>query len=73
MRNNYTGHGSQMDSENNAGMSGMDEYESGVNYQSAMLDQEEFEIQEKLRHNEDKMQRALFNKLRKLEEQRANL
>ena len=73
LRNNYTGHGSQMDSENNGGMSGMDEYESGANYQSAMQDQEEYEIQEKLRHNEEKMQRALFNKLKKLEEQRANL
>jgi hypothetical protein len=38
-----------------------------------MQDQEELEIQEKIRRNEDKMQRALFNKLRKLEEQRANL
>ena len=33
-----------MDSANNAGMSGMDEYESGVNFQSTLLDQEEIEI-----------------------------
>jgi hypothetical protein len=44
LRNNYTGEGSHMDSANNAGMSGMDEYESGVNFQSTLLDQEEMEI-----------------------------
>ncbi len=38
LRNNYTGEGSHMESANNAGMSGMDEYESGVNYQSAFFD-----------------------------------
>lgn len=32
LRANYTGQGSHMESAHNAGMSGMDEYESGVNY-----------------------------------------
>ena len=44
LRNNYTGEGSHMESAHNPGMSGMDEYESGVNYQSTLLDQEEMEI-----------------------------
>lgn len=73
LRNNYTGEGSNMESAHNAGMSGMDEYESGVNYQSTLLDHEEMEIQDKIRRNEEKMQRAFYNKLRRLEEQKANL
>jgi hypothetical protein len=73
LRNNYTGEGSHMESAHNPGMSGMDEYESGVNYQSTLLDHEEMEIQDKIRRNEDKMQRAFYNKLRRLEEQKANL
>ena len=73
LRNNYTGEGSHMDSAHNAGMSGMEDYDSGVNYQSAVLDQEEIEIQEKIKRNEEKMQRAFYNKLRRLEEQKANL
>jgi hypothetical protein len=32
LRNNYTGEGSRLDSVNHAGMSGMDEYDSPMNY-----------------------------------------
>ncbi len=57
-----------MDS-NGAGMSGLDEYDSPG--QSAY--DYENEIQDKIRKHEEKMARAFLNRMRKLEEQKANL
>jgi hypothetical protein len=44
MHNNYTGEGSHLDSANNAGMSGMEDYDSAAGYQSAIDYNQELEI-----------------------------
>ncbi len=54
-------------------MSGLDEYESPGGYQSAIDYNNEIEIQEKIRKNEEKMNRAFLNRMKKLEEQKSNL
>ncbi len=74
----HTNEMSQMDSGGNGspgGISGLDEYDSygPGGYQSAIDYNNEIEIQEKIRKHEEKMSRAHFNRLKRLEEQRATL
>lgn len=70
----HTGHTaeqSQMES-SPGGISGLEEYESN-NYQNAIDYSNELEIQEKIRKHEEKMSKAHYNRLKRLEEQRLTL
>lgn len=57
------------------GISGLEEYESyGANgYKNAIDYSNELEIQEKIRKHEEKMNKAHYNRLKRLEEQRLTL
>jgi hypothetical protein len=70
----HTAEQSQMESSPGA-ISGLEEYESyGVNgYQNAIDYTNELEIQEKIRKHEEKMSKAHYNRLKRLEEQRMTL
>ena len=71
----HTAEQSQMESSPGA-ISGLDEYDSygGPNgYQNAIDYTNELEIQEKIRKHEEKMSKAHYNRLKRLEEQRITL
>ena len=70
----HTAEQSQMESSPGA-ISGLEEYESyGANgYQNAIDYTNELEIQEKIRKHEEKMSKAHYNRLKRLEEQRMTL
>ena len=70
----HTAEQSQMES-SPGGISGLEEYESyGANgYQNAIDYTNELEIQEKIRKHEEKMSKAHYNRLKRLEEQRMTL
>jgi hypothetical protein len=67
----HTAEQSQMES-SPGGISGLEEYESG-GYQNAIDYTNELEIQEKIRKHEEKMSKAYFNRLKRLEDQRMTL
>jgi len=67
----HTAEQSQMES-SPGGISGLEEYESN-GYQNAIDYSNELEIQEKIRKHEEKMSKAHYNRLKRLEEQRMTL